>query len=64
MTTAMNSFLITRQFGVMLDQGASIEGALNETVEDLQRHGYLLMRGMQGPLRHEAKHTVSERDYT
>jgi len=59
----MNSFLITRQFGVMLDQGVSVEQAAKQTFEELQRHGYALMRGMQGPLRYQAKHNVCERDY-
>jgi len=63
-TITMNSFLITRQFGVMLHQGASVEQAAKQTFEELQRHGYLVTRGMQGPLRYQAKHNVCERDYT
>lgn len=60
----MNLFLITRQFGLMLDQGFSVEQAAKQYFEELQRHGYALMPGMQGPLRYQAKRNVSERDYT
>tara|TARA_R100000426_G_scaffold6982_1_gene8696 strand:+ start:296 stop:442 length:147 start_codon:yes stop_codon:yes gene_type:complete len=48
----------------MLDQGFSVEQAAKQYFEELQRHGYALMPGMQGPLRYQAKRNVSERDYT
>jgi len=47
----------------MLDQGIDTLKAVTTTVEQLDRHGYILKRGMHGCLREE-QHTVSEKDYS
>ena len=58
----MTNFQIHRQMRIMLDQGITMEKAVQITFERLERYGYLLKRGFHGPLR--GPHTISERDFS
>jgi hypothetical protein len=59
----MTNFQIHREMTIMLDQGITMEKAVQITVERLERYGYLLKRGFHGCLRGKP-YTISERDFS